>query len=92
MTVVRRDVWQLGSAADPWHPLLLAYAHAVARMQRRWRARGPGSAGLTLLALAERVADGHRPRLVAAVHGLLAVCVLGAPVLGVSVLGMSAAG
>ena len=34
MTFVRRDVWSLGSEQQPWHPVLLGYARAVAAMQQ----------------------------------------------------------
>lgn len=44
MTMVRRDVWTLGTEQEPWHPVLLGYARAVAAMQqlplvepRSWR-------------------------------------------------------
>ena len=44
MTIVRRDVWTLGSEQEPWHPVLLGYARAIAAMQqlpltepRSWR-------------------------------------------------------
>lgn len=44
MTSVRRSIWSLGSAADPWHPVTLGYARAVRAMQalpisdpRSWR-------------------------------------------------------
>lgn len=35
MTAVRRDVWLLGTEANPWHPVLLGYARAVKAMQQR---------------------------------------------------------
>ena len=31
----RRDVWELGSEEDPWHPILEWYARAIAAMQER---------------------------------------------------------
>jgi hypothetical protein len=33
MTSVRRNIWSLGTNADPWHPVALAYAHGVRAMQ-----------------------------------------------------------
>jgi hypothetical protein len=33
VTLVRRNIWTLGTAADPWHPTVLAYAQAIAAMQ-----------------------------------------------------------
>lgn len=35
MTLLRRDVWSLGTAADPWHPTLEFYALAVRAMQAK---------------------------------------------------------
>lgn len=44
MTFVRRNIWSLGTAADPWDPTALGYARAVRAMQalplsdpRSWR-------------------------------------------------------
>jgi hypothetical protein len=44
MTALRRNVWVLGTEADPWHPVLRGYAHAIRAMQqlplsdpRSWR-------------------------------------------------------
>ncbi|MFM2077895.1 MAG: hypothetical protein RJA49_1785 [Actinomycetota bacterium] len=34
MTFIRRDVWSLGTAAKPWDPITLGYAHAVRAMQQ----------------------------------------------------------
>jgi hypothetical protein len=56
MTAVRRDIWQLGSEEQPWHPITLAYARAVRSMQqlpltdpRSWRYQAAihGVAGVT---------------------------------------------
>ena len=33
MTFTRRSIWKLGTAANPWHPVTLAYAKAVRAMQ-----------------------------------------------------------
>jgi hypothetical protein len=33
----RRDVWVLGSEADPWHPILRWYARAIADLKGRAR-------------------------------------------------------
>ena len=55
MTFVRRNIWKLGTAANPWHPVTLAYAKAVRSMQtlpisdpRSWRYQGAihGLAGM----------------------------------------------
>ncbi|GAA5128126.1 hypothetical protein GCM10023320_46440 [Pseudonocardia adelaidensis] len=35
MTALRRNVWVLGTEADPWHPVLRGCAHAIRAMQRR---------------------------------------------------------
>ena len=44
MTFVRRNIWKLGTANDPWEPITLGYARAVRAMQtlplsdpRSWR-------------------------------------------------------
>ena len=29
MTLVRRDIWSLGTPTDPWHPTVLAYARGT---------------------------------------------------------------
>ena len=34
MTLMRQDVWTLGTEQEPWHPVLLGYARAVAAMQQ----------------------------------------------------------
>ncbi len=56
MTFVRRNIWTLGTAADPWDPVTLGYAHAVQAMQalplsdpRSWRYQAAihGLAGTT---------------------------------------------
>ncbi len=33
MTLVRRDIWRLSTAARPWHPNVVAYANAIKAMQ-----------------------------------------------------------
>lgn len=56
MTFVRRSIWSLGTANDPWHPITLGYARAVRAMQalpiadaRSWRYQAAihGLAGTT---------------------------------------------
>src|SRR6478752_3063850 len=34
MTSLRRDIWKLGTAQNPWHPITLAYAQGVRAMQQ----------------------------------------------------------
>ena len=34
MTSVRRNIWHLGTAQDPWHPITLSYALGVRAMQQ----------------------------------------------------------
>jgi tyrosinase len=33
VTLVRRNIWTLGTPSNPWHPTVLAYARAIAAMQ-----------------------------------------------------------